>query len=140
MSANRDISQVMRDTQERIFRIAQSQGLTLKAISLDSGIPYSTLRTYAGGTERATAEMPASALHRLVGVVPDELLSLMLPDGRAIVAVPEDINHDEFEQMCRDYLAAKAKAHRADSPGGREIAACERSHLDGHAVRLRVAA
>lgn len=124
MAVERDISQVQRQTQERIFRVALAQGLTLKAISLDSGIPYSTLRTYAG-QNGSTAIMGVDALFKLVGVIPDELLSLLLPGGRVIVRVPDEIDHDEMEEMCRSYLAEKGRAHHPDSPAGRELSECE---------------
>lgn len=139
MAHERDISAIMRATQERIFRIAQSQGLTLKAISLDSNIPYSTLRTYAGNNG-PTAEMPVSVLYKLIGVIPDELLSLLLPGERAIVQIPEGIDHDEYEQAARDYLAEKGRAHHPDSPAGREISKCEQALLDRKIVPLRNAA
>src|SRR5687767_151425 len=67
MATDSEIPHCTKTTQERIFRIAQRQGLTLKAISLDSGIPYSTLRGYAGNNGE-TAEMPVSALCKLAGV------------------------------------------------------------------------
>lgn len=124
MANERDISHCTKSTQERIFRIAQRDGLTLKAISLDSGIPYSTIRSYAGNNGE-TAEMPVSALYKLTGVIPDELLSLLLPEGRAIVQVPEGVDHDAIAEWMRDYLAAKDQAHRPDSPAGRDIADCE---------------
>lgn len=124
MATSSDISHNAKATQERIFRIAQRNGLTLKAISLDSGIPYSTLRSYAGHNGEP-AEMPISALAKLVGVIPDELLSLLLPEGRAIVVVPEQIDHDQVAEAFHDYLTCKEQAHRPDSPGGREIVDCE---------------
>jgi hypothetical protein len=139
MALNRDIAAVIRETQELVFRVCKGNGLTLKAISLDSGIPYSTLRTYAGNNG-TTAIMGIDTMYQLVGVVPDELLSLLLPEGRAIVQVPSEIDHDEFEKMCRDYLAAKGSAHQVASPGGREISDCERDLLDGKVVQLRAAA
>lgn len=139
MALNRDIRAVMRETQERIFRICKGNGITLQAISLDSGIPYSTLRTYAGNNGQ-TAIMGMDALYQLVGVVPDELLSLLLPEGRAVIRVPDDIDHDAMEEMCRDYLAAKGAAHASASPGGREISDCERAVLDTKVVALREAA
>jgi len=139
MSLEREITHVMRETQERIFRVCQSRGLTLKAISVDSGIPYSTMRSYAGNNG-PTAIMGVDALYRLVGVVPDELLSLMLPEGRAIVSVPTDIDHDEIERRCRDYLAVKGRAHRQDSPDGPAISACESIELAGQVVQLRAVA
>lgn len=126
-------SDEIRATQERIFRIAQRRGLTLKAISLDAGIPYNTLRSYAGsGCE--TAEMPVGALRKLIGVIPDDLLSLLLPDGRSIVQVPEDIDHDEIARWAETFAARKLAAHRADSPMGPEIAPCEDKDLRGIVV------
>lgn len=137
MASANSISHCTKETQERIFRIAQRQGLTLKAISLDSGIPYSTLRSYAGHNGEP-AEMPVSALRKLVGVIPDELLSLLLPDGRAIVQVPESIDHDEICRGVQDYLREKAEAHHPESPAGREISDCERDRLDMKVVQLPI--
>lgn len=125
--------------QERIFRIATRNGLTLKAISLDADIPYNTIRSYAGHNGE-TAEMPVSAMRKLVGVVPDDLLSLLLPDGRAIVRLPDGIDLDEFEDACRDFLDTKGRAHHVDSPCGREISDCERDALARKVVPLRSAA
>lgn len=139
MAIDCNISHQAKEMQERIFRIAQRNGLTMKAISLDSGIPYSTLRSYAGNNG-ATVEMPVSALYKLVGVIPDELLSLLLPDGRLIVSAPEEIDHDEVAPAMRDYLRRKDEAHHPDSPGGREIAGCEDAELRGIVTRLKVAA
>ena len=135
MASDSDISHCTKSTQERIFRIAQREGLTLKAISLDSGIPYSTLRSYAGNNGE-TAEMPVSALYKLVGVIPDELLSLLLPEGRAIVSVPANLDHDEIAEAVQDYLHAKHAAHHPESPAGRDIADCERELLDAKVVQL----
>ena len=123
-------------TQERIFRIAVRGDLSLKAISLDADIPYNTVRSYAGSGCK-TVEMPVSALRKLVGVIPDELLSLLLPPERAIVAVPDGIDMDDFESMCRDFLETKGKAHHADSPAGREISDCERAKLAVKIVPIR---
>ena len=78
-----------------------------------------------------TAEMPVSALRKLVGVIPGELLSLLLPDGFAIVQVPENIDHDEIASACRAYIDAKDRAHHPESPAGREIAPCEDDELRG---------
>jgi hypothetical protein len=139
MALDRDIRSIIQKNQELVFRVAKGAGLTLKAISLDSGIPYNTLRTYAGNNG-PTAIMGIDALYELVGVIPDELLSLLLPEGRAVVAVPDDIDHDAFEQMCRDYLAEKGRAHRPDSPAGRELSGCEEDALAVKAVALRLAA
>lgn len=125
-------------TQERIFRIVTRDGLTLKAISLDSGIPYNTIRSYAGNNGETT-EMPVSALCKLVGVIPDELLSLLLPVGRQIVRAPDSLDHDALAEHLRSWLAEKDRAHHPDSPGGREIAPCEDASLCAGLAVVRAA-
>lgn len=136
MASDCTILHRMKATQERIFRIACRDGLSLKAISLDSGIPYSTLRSYAGHNGD-TAEMSVSAVYKLIGVIPDELLSLLLPEGRAIVRAPEAVDHDALCEAVEDYLQAKMAAHRADSPAGPAI--CpekEKPELDAKVVTI----
>jgi hypothetical protein len=114
--------------QERVFRLAQrDHGLTLKAISLDSKLGYTTVQSYAKGE----AVMSIASLFKLVGVIPDELLSLLLPEGRVIVQAPAEIDHDEIAEAVQDYLATKERAHRPDSPAGRDIAPCEDETLRG---------
>lgn len=133
MARDCQISQMIAERQEMMFRIAcdpMRYRLTLNAISSASGIPYSTLRSYAGHNG-ATAEMPLSAQYKLVGVMPAELLSLLLPDGHLIVQAPVEIDHDEIAEAFHDYLQAKERAHRPDSPAGRDIAPCEDSDLRG---------
>lgn len=139
MASDYNISHQTKETQERIFRIAQRNGLTLKAIGLDSGIPYSTLRSYAGNNG-TIVEMPVSALYKLVGVIPPDLLSLLLPEGYAIVRVPDGVDHDEIAPAVREYLSRKDEAHHPDSPAGREISDCEDRELRGIVARLKVAA
>ena len=86
--------------------------------------------------------MSGSAIFTLAesGALPLDLLSLVLPAGFQIVRAPEDIDHDEFEEAARDYLATKGKAHHPDSPGGREIAPCEEATLDAKVIQLAAAA
>lgn len=129
-----DIPDRQRTTQERIFRLAQrDHGLTLKAISLDSGIGYTTIQSYASGG----SVMSIASLFALVGVIPDELLSLLLPEGRVIVQAPDALDHDDIERACRDFLTAKGEAHHPESPAGRDIADCEREALDVKVVQIR---
>lgn len=133
------ISQHIVERQEMVFRIACDpvrHGLTLKAIEEGSGIPYSTLRSYAGNNG-PTAEMPLSALYKLIGVIPDELLSLVLPDGRMLLEVPNEIDHDTMAALAQDYLIEKARAHHPDSPDGREISPGEDAELSAKLMPLR---
>ncbi|KMS59148.1 hypothetical protein V474_07860 [Novosphingobium barchaimii LL02] len=127
------------DRQKRMFRIAQDPtriGLTLKMIAADADLNLQSVRNYAAGE----TEMPMSALDALIGVLPDDLLSLLLPAGHAIVTVPDGICHDEIEKAARDFLAAKGEAHHPSSPGGRELSACEIASLNRKAAKLRAVA
>lgn len=129
-----NISERQRTTQERIFRLAQrDHGLTLKAISLDSGIGYTTIQSYANGG----SVMSIASLFALVGVIPDELLSLLLPEGRVIVQAPDALDHDDIERACRDFLTAKGEAHHPESPAGRDLAPCEIEQLGVKVVQIR---
>lgn len=131
-------SQIL-DRQKRVFRIAQDParyGLTLKMIIADSGLGKDSVGNYA----RGETEMPLSALDALIGVIPDELLSLLLPAGRIIARVPETVDHDEVEQACLDIVARKGRAHRPDSPAGRDLSPCEIVDLNQHVAVLRAVA
>lgn len=135
MPANWTITEQVKDRQKRVFRIAcdpARYGLTKKAISAESEIGYDSICDYANGE----TEMSLSAMVRLIGVLPNELLSLLLPEGQAIVAIPDGIDHDELAGAMQDYLLTKGQAHREDSPAGPAIADCEREVLDRKVVML----
>lgn len=123
-----DERMILLDKQRRVFRIACDPlryGLTLGLIAADSGLGYDSVRHYASGE----TAMPLSAFVALVGVLPDELLSLLLPNGRMIVKVPEGVDHDEADRACRDYADAKAAAHHPESEAGRDIGPTEDAEL-----------
>lgn len=141
MSDDFSIVELMRQRQLHIARIAKAQGVSWKAVALDSDIPYSTLLSYFPGEKNATpAVLPITAVYQLIGVLPDELLSLLLPDGRHIVQAPEEIDHDKLAELAHDFLVTKEKAHHPESPAGRDIADCEDKTLKGKVIRLRSAA
>lgn len=135
MAASLDISSRQKRVQQSVFLEANNRGLTIKVIHFDTGISQDTLRSWA----RGEAVMSIAGLFGLVGVIPDDLLSMLLPDGRLIVRVPEGIDHDDYEERCRDFLASKGNAHHPNSPAGREIAPCEKDVLDRKVVALRAA-
>jgi hypothetical protein len=131
------IIQRTKDAQQRVFRLAERDyGLTRKAISLDAGIDYDSVCNYAKGE----TQMPVAVLFALIGVVPDELLSLLLPEGRSIVRVPEGIDHDAIADWAEKYQRTKLAAHREDSPMGPQIAPCEDDTLRGIVVAFPAAA
>jgi hypothetical protein len=124
------------DGQRRLFRLAErDHDLCLKRISLDSGIPYTTIRTYAAGE----AMMPVAAINRLADIVPDKLLShLFTVSGKHLIDVDNDPDHDldeladEADEVARDVR----RARRPDSPGGHNIVPIEREQIVGKAKRL----
>lgn len=133
---------IVRERQLVIRREMDRRGISLKAVSLDSGIPYPTVTSYfPGERDRQPAAITGPALFCLAasGALPLDLLSLVMPDGFQIVRLPEEIDHDEFESVARDYLAAKARAHHPESEAGREIGPNEKAALDGKVVALRAA-
>lgn len=121
-----DKSSIVKDRQRAIRREMDRRGIHLKIVAADSGLSPSTLASYFPADPAIDpAQMPTGALFALVGVLPDDLTSLMLPAGVQIVRVPEDVDHDEAAQAMHNYLATKTAAHHPDSPGGRDISPCE---------------
>jgi len=133
MGDNTNIVRVLKDRQQAMRREMDRRGIALKAVSFDSGIGYSTLLSYfpCEDGKADPALMPVSAQYALCGVVPDDILSLLLPEGRRIVRVSEMLDHDEAAEALQDYLREKERAHRPDSPAGRDIAPCEDNVLRG---------
>lgn len=136
-----DGSTIIRQRQLGMRREMDRRGISLKQVSFDSGVPYATLLSYfpAEGS-RDPAVMPASAIYCLTGVLPSDILSLLLPAGHLIVQAPEGIDYDEVEEAARDFLAAKGRAHHPESPAKREISDCEGDELRGKVARLRAVA
>lgn len=126
---------VLKARQSAMRREMDRRGIAMKAVSFDSGIPYSTLLSYfpePGG--RDPALMPVSAQYMLCDAVPDDILSLLLPEGRIIVRAPEELNHDEIADCFVEYLAEKQKAHHPESECGPAIGPGEHKSLTKLAV------
>lgn len=131
MPLNPKIIQNAKSAQERVFRLAKrDHGLTLKAIHLDSGIDYDSLCNYAKGE----TQMSLGALNALIGVIPDELLSLLLPEGRRIVTIPDGIDHDAICEWAQAFVAKKTAAHRKDSECAELVGPGEKAELDATVV------
>lgn len=133
-------STIVKRRQKDIRRELDRRGIALKVVAMDTGLSYSTLASYFPVDKDADpAQMPTGVLYDLIGHVPDDLLSLLLPVGRQIVALPDDLDHDALSDLAADYLTTKAAAHKADSPAGVDIAPCEKEALDRKVVALRAA-
>lgn len=135
MPADIDITARQKRALQDVFRMAEARGITRKSIHHDTGISTDTLGSWA----RGEAAMSIAGLFALVGVIPDDLLSMLLPEGRQIVQLPDDLDHDHYSDLAADYIAAKRAAHKADSPAGPLIAPCEKKVLDAKIVALRAA-
>lgn len=122
--------------QQTLFREAERLGITHKVIHYDTGGDNGGLSLSAiGQYARGESAMGLPVLVKLFGVVPTELLSLLLPDGFVIVSAKVAVDHDAAAEAAGEYLAVKQAAHHPDSPAGREIAPEE-----DEALRIKLAA
>lgn len=129
----------VREEQKRMFRLAldpMRYGLTLKAIHLDTGICYQSLRNYASGV----TTMPITAIHALCGVIPNELLSLLLPAGFGVVEQSDDIDFADMAAKCVDLLTTYTAARAENSECGPAIGPNEKEALSGKVADIRGAA
>lgn len=133
----RDVSTIIRNLQLAIRRELDRRAIPLKVVAMDSGIPYATLCSYFPGGERQPAELPASAIYCLRGVIPNDLLGLLEPEGWAVVEVPDGIDYDAISEGCRRFLTEKDQAHHPESELGRDIGPTERARLACTVVELR---
>lgn len=124
------------EAQKRVFRLAvRDHDCTLNSISLDSNIPYNTIRSYASGD----AAMPLPAFSKLCDVIPDYLLSqLLVKSDRQIAPIPTGIDFDQLGRKCMAYVSELAQAHSPESPGGTEIVKVEEESLTRHAPKAAV--
>lgn len=141
MQPGNNIVRILKDRQCSMRREMDRRGIAMKAVSFDSGIPYTTLLSYFPEPgARDPALMPVSAQYALCGAIPADILSLLLPTGHVIVKAPEQIDHDEVSELVRGYLDTKEKAHHPDNPAGRDIAPCEDATLRGKVAHLKAVA
>ena len=135
MSNDCRITHELREAQKDIFRVAQDPrrfGMNMKSIAALSGIPYETLRTYASGA----ATMPITALFKLCGVLPTELLSVLLPGDFHIVEAKSDIDHAALAAKASAYTIAYVTARDPASEAGTEIGPREAEDLAAKAASL----
>ncbi len=140
---NRDctITAGLKRAQVSMFNAAKQRGITATVIHYDTGgknggISLSTIGQWSRGESAMGLEM----LIRLIGVIPDEILSLLLPDGHRIVPAPETIDHDELARLALDLAAEHAAARHPDSEHGVEIGPNEHNRLTAKATHLRAVA
>lgn len=134
----RSSSDIMRERQCAIRRELDRRNISLKVVSFDSSIPYSSLLSYfPADSDKQPAMMPASVVYSLFGAIPDDLLNLLAPEGYAIVRVPSGVDYDDVSKRCRDFLAIKEEAHHPESECGRDLGPKESARLASNVTVLR---
>lgn len=144
MSSNDNILQMTLKAQKRIGRLAKNEyGLTLESIAFESGIPYSTIRSYFNQAKNVRlAEIPISNFVKLIGVIPDELLSQLLDPADRHLAhnEGEDGDMDDIGDIADEVAREVRRARHPKSPGGTEIIAIEEERIKRLTRGLRRAA
>lgn len=110
----------VRKRQREMFRKAtdrRTYNLTITEIAERAGLDDSSVSNYAGGV----TTMSLVALDALIDVIPDELLSALLPGDRMIVRKPIGMDHEKAAAEMQEYLAAKMAAHHPESECGPAI-------------------
>ncbi|MEM9085332.1 MAG: hypothetical protein AAGB23_05365 [Pseudomonadota bacterium] len=128
-------SEIVRAAQLAIRAELDRRGIPLKVVASKAGVSMSTFLSWFPLDVKPQV-MGLHGFAKLHGALPEDLLSLLLPDGFEVVRLPEGVDHDEFAEHCRAYLARKAEAHRADSPKGPALSDCEVADLDAHKARI----
>lgn len=134
-----DGSTIIRERQLAVRRELDRRGIALKVVGFDSKIPYATLLSYFP-LDKQPAQIPGGALFQLYGAIPDDLMSLLVPQGWAVVRMPDGIDYDQVSSLCREFIDAKDKAHHPDSEAGRDIGPSENAVLAGNVVKLAAVA
>lgn len=135
MSNDCEITTQLRQAQADMFRVAMDPrryGKSMKSIAALSGIPYETLRTYASGA----ATMPITALVKLCGVLPADLLSVLLPGEFRIVEARTELDHADLAAKAGDYAMTYMAARDPNSECGTEIGPREAAALSSKAASL----
>lgn len=138
MSDGDKITSVVRERQLAVRRELDRRHIPLKVVSLDSGIPYQTIISYfPGEKDKQPAVMPLSAFYRLIGVLPRDLIDLLLPTGNIVIKVPEDVDFDDLAAKASDFVSSYIQTRHPDSEGGADLGTSETTNLSTKAAGLR---
>lgn len=135
-----DYDKIVRERQQHVRRQMDERRITVKQVQCDGGWDSAStvLSYFPADRDKVPASMSVPALFRLLETeaLPADLLSHLLPESHAIIRVPSGVDLDDLEQVFRDFLATKGRAHHPESPGGREITDSERAELEGKVAIL----
>lgn len=136
-----DKIEIVRERQRAIRREMMRRRISPDVVAIDSLLSKSSVAGYfpnPDGKVPVTA-ITVAALFALLetNALPLDLLSLLLPDGFAIVPKPDHIDHDELMAACTEFVAAYGAARHPDSEDGIAIGPREAAKLDGAAGHVR---
>ena len=107
MALDHSIVSAQREVLRRATDLAHG-GTAWKVLASHTGVPEASLHSY--GRADAPAAMPVAVLARLCGAVPEALLSLLLPDGWALVRVAELSDPAALASGALEYLGLYSAA------------------------------
>lgn len=129
-----DENTIVRNRQKLIRRAMTSRGILIKQVQIDGGweTPSTVASYFPEDPDKEPHTMSVAALYRLIEkkALPDDLLSLLLPEGHLIVKVPSGIDHDAIAEWVAEFTACKLAAHRHDSECAEQIGPGEKAALD----------
>ena len=103
--------------QREMFRLAEQRyGLTLKALSIETGENIGKLKTYNNSNIFARAKMPLAVFVALARVIPDDCLAVVMEGTGKVIATsePDEGAPDELllaaAEFSNEYLRATAGA------------------------------
>lgn len=136
-----DKTEIVRDRQRAIRREMIRRRISPDVVALDSQLSKSSVAGYfpnPDGKAPVTA-ITVPALFALLesGALPCELLSLLLPDGFAIVPKPDHIDHDDLMAACTEFSAVYGAARHPGGEAGIEIGPREAARLETAAGHVR---
>lgn len=132
-----DENAIAREAQLAVRQEIDRRNIPLKLIASKADVPLSTLLDwFPAGKEPKI--MSLANFGKLTRAIPADVLSLLLPDGFALVRVPEHFDHDEIADSFAAYLHEKNAAHHPESEAGRDLGQKETERLNSCVVQLPI--
>ena len=118
-----DKVEIVRERQLAIRREMINRRISLDVVAIDSKISPSSVAGYFPNPDSKAPVVTAITMAVVFALLeskalPLDLMSLLLPEGYAIVPKPEHIDHDALMAACVDFVATYGAARHPDSEDG----------------------
>ena len=134
-----EISQYAKTGAQKMLELAAKRRFTRKVLSIDTGIPATTLKYW-----EETGSVPLDGFVAIASVkgFPNELLSLPFEAASKAIAddEPEDHDVDDLARAAIEVLSKYVSARHPDSAGGIRIVHSEIPEIQQSARALKAAA